>query len=624
MPNNSSKSKDFDFPRMITEFGGYISSIDKTNIAENFYVQGSQNIYKKLNGNLSVRQGQKRRGLADSTASPCSSEYVWNTSQGFTRTMVVSNSTLWVVIDDVWYALQTGLTSTRYVFDKWWDVDEEKDRLLFVNGTTNLYHWSGGYAVIASTTVNTITKTGTDSWKAAGFSDTSGEKKVMINGTEYTYTGGETTTTLTGVTPDPTGEGAGSAVLQSVLVSANTPTSTFNSDFLKIINNQVYLGSYTSLNIFMSSNVDFTNYVVPTPQLDGSPGLFVMPDTAKGIGVRQGNATVGAGSSNWVVISFELVSNNSIITRNNKIDIKPIARLQAPYAHEFIDNVGDTLVYLAQDQQVRALGDFNNLFVAGYPSYSQEISTELMAEDFTGGGLRSIGEFIYVTAPNSGRCYLRQERTRVDPNGTIVAERLWHSPFIWNATFIDQIDGDIVAFSNANPQIYDVWDTGQWYDDSPSDEELPYTSILAFGYRGEQRRQGLWNFDKLYTEGYIIPETELMCLMNYNYGGSTNALPFIINSPDLPAYTFVSNPASIGESTLGESIIGEGGSDTDLNTFPKFKTISSLPLINCFEYQPIYYSDTAGARWEILAIATNATVEENENAAYIINKLPLI
>jgi hypothetical protein len=711
MPNTG-KAKDFDFKSMVSNWGGYVSSIDKTNIAENLLVQGSQNVYKKLSGTISVREGLKRRGLADSTASPCYSEFPWLNSRGETYTMVVSNSTLWVVIDEVWYALQTGLTKTRYVFDKWWNVTLNQDFLLFVNGTTNLFSWSGGFAEVGAATINTITKTGTTTFKEEGFVDTtfttigssssqfditnpSGTtfrytwdgtgtdpaitatsipigsyiligaqnfnaanngifvvtgagtnyfevtnasgvaennktigtgyiykkytKVLIINGNIFAYTGGESTTILTGVVPDASGLANGDIILQAVMTYSNTPTSTFFSDFIKVINNQLYMGSYTSLNIFMSQNTDFTNFVVPSPQLDGSPGLFVMPSVAKGIGVRQGNAWVGAGSDNWVEISFTLQSNNSIITRTNRIDIKPVARMQAPLAHEFIDTVGDIIVYLAQDHQVRAVGDFNTLFVTGYPSLSQEVATELEQEVFTGGGLKTIGEFIYLTAPNSGKVYLRQERTRVDPSGVLVAERLWHAPFIWNATFIDAIEGEVVVFSNANPQIYDAWGTGQWYDDSPSDEQIPYTCIMALGYRGESRRQGLWSFDKNFSEGYIVPETELNCRMNYNYQGSTNVIDMIINSPTQPVKTFSAAVGSLGDSILGESSLGEGGIDDD-DSLPKFKCINSLAIINCFEWQPIFFSENAGARWEIIATGTNATVESEQDATFIINR----
>lgn len=713
---DTARAKNYSFQNMQTEFAGYNSTRDKTNIAPNIMVRGSQNMYKKLSGTISVREGQKRLGDGNSTLSPVSSEFVWNTSSGEIFTMVVADEMLSVVVDNVWYDLM-ATTQTRYVFDKWWDNALKKDDLLFVNGTDNLYMWSGGFATLASATSSTITKNGTESWQqefftptsfttigsattqfditnpagttfrytfdgagtdplitatsvpvgtyiliqaqnftagnngifvvtgsgtnyfevtnasgvvesnktiGTGFIYTNYTKVLTINGTLYAYTGGETTTTLTGVFPDPSAIPVDTVVLQAVVTYPNTPASGFNADFLKVINNQVYVGSYTSVLIYMSQDTNFANFTVPSPQIAGSPGLFTLDSTAKGIGVRQGNASIGFGSNGWAVISFSLVSNNNIITRVNKIDIKPVAINQAPLAHEFIDNVGDNLIYLAQDHQVRSFGDFNNLFVAGYPSLSQDVATELSQETFTGGGLRCIGEFIYVTAPGSGKTYLRQERTTVDFNGNIVAERLWHSPFIWNITRIDVINNVIVGFSNVNPQIYQLWGTNQWHDDSPSDEPLPYSCVLAFGYRTHKNRADLLSFDKYFSEGYIAEGTPLNLLINYNYDGVTNQAITIVNSTDRPVYTFSSTTTSeqgtgsLGDSPLGDNPLGDVIS-SDLTLIPKFKNINSLALINNFEYQPVFYSDTADARWEILAVGDNETTSEQQ-ATFLINK----
>ncbi len=41
---DTGKAKNFEFPRMISQFGGYVSSIDPTNAIENILVRGSQNI----------------------------------------------------------------------------------------------------------------------------------------------------------------------------------------------------------------------------------------------------------------------------------------------------------------------------------------------------------------------------------------------------------------------------------------------------------------------------------------------------------------------------------------------------------------------------------------------------
>lgn len=622
--SNLSTAKQFDM-NIISQWQGYNSTNDKTNLAPNIMVQGSQNIYKKLSGNLAVRPGLKRIGSADSTQSPASSEFIWNTSWGATYPLWISNSKLQVYIGGTWLTLLSGLTSTRWVFDKWWKAAEAKDRVLMVNGDSNIYHWSGGYAVILSTTANTITKTGSTTWAQAGFSTTGGEKTIVINGTTYTYTGGESTTTLTGVTGNPTGEANGSNVLQAVQTTSNTPAASFPNDFIKVINNQAYIGSYTSRLCYISSNTNFANYTVPTPRVAGDPELLTLDSTLNGIGVKTGNAAISIGTGEWAIVSFSNITVGTTLTQQTVVDLKPVAKGAAAYAHEFIGNSGDNLIYLSKDQQVREFGNFNDLFFNAYPSLSLQIATELSAETFTGGGLKCIGEFTYVTAPISGKTYLYQVRQTVDANNQVVVERLWHSPFTWSATRIDDYNGTVVAFSNANPQWYQTWDTNQWHDDSPSDEALPYTCILALSYRTGGRRQGLLSFDKTFSEGYFTTGTPLNLTINYNYEGSLNSLTQPINSIQRPGYNFGIDAASLGDSSLGDKSLGDesiaNDIPTDLNQSVKFKVINSWALVNNFEWQPVYLSDTADAQWELLASGDNMKVESEQDATFIINKL---
>lgn len=614
MPD-SSAAKNFNF-KILHEWAGYVSSVDKTTVAENTYVRGSQNIYKKLSGTLAVREGLKRIGSADPTFSPVSSEFVWNTSWGATYPIWIANGKLQVSVNNIWYTLIAGLTTSRYVFDKWWDNTAKKDICLFVHGTSEIQKWGGGFAFIAGTTANTIVL---DRTVVASFLDASGS--VVVNGNTYTYSG-SSGSTLTGVSPSPVGEANGSGVLQAVITTSSSPSAGFTNSFIKVINNQAYIGSYVSRLCFISSNSDYTNYVVPTPRVAGSPELLTLDSTLNGIGVKNGNAWISIGTGEWAEISFTDITVGSTLTQKTNVDVKPVAKLAAAYAHEFISNDGNNLVYLAKDQQLRTVGDFNSSFVNAYPSLSQQVSTELTEENFTGGSVKCIGDFTYITAPASGKVYLYQVRQAVDSTNQVVVERLWHSPFIWNATRVDEISGVIVIFSNSNPQVYQALDTGQWHDDSPSGEPLPYSCILAFAYRTGGRRQGLISFDKLFTEGYITDGTPLNSLVNYNYKGATNSAIVPINSLEQPTTLFNTSVSSIGDSSLGDKPLGDEVSDTQTNDdFPKFKNISSLPLINCFEYQPVLFSDAADSRWELLALGTNAVVETDQNATFIINKM---
>ena len=112
-------NSDYENIEIMSQFGGYFSSYDKTKIAPNVLVEGSKNVYKKINGNIGVRDGLKRRGTADSTFSAVSSEYVYRTSWGDTYMLWVSDGKLQVEIETAtdtytWFTLMTT-AATRWV-----------------------------------------------------------------------------------------------------------------------------------------------------------------------------------------------------------------------------------------------------------------------------------------------------------------------------------------------------------------------------------------------------------------------------------------------------------------------------------------------------------------------------
>lgn len=604
---------------LVNEFGGYVSSRDKTNLASQMLVRGSKNVYKKTNGNIAVRPGKKLRGTVDATEAGITSSHEWKTSLGFERVLrVLSSGKLQVessLADGttiVLYDLLTGLTETQLVFDAVWVVGELKDRLVIAAGDSTLRHWSGGIARIASGTVNTITKSDTTkTWAQEGFATaTAGEKKVTINGVEYTYTGGESTDTLTGVTPDASGLTDGMVGVQSVVSTANTPAATFETDFIKVIGNRLHCGSYTSRLVYISDDTSFTNFTVPSPRAPGDPELLTLDSAPTGIAVRDGNAYISAGLSDWYIVTYEsIVDSTGAVTQQTKVDKKEIATLGAALRHEFIASVGDDIVYLSQDKQLRVFGVFANLQQPRFPTLSQAVKSELAEDDFTGGHLRVVGDFIYITAPLNGRVWLHETRESVDEQGNVIADRLWNPPFVWDVSRIAVVNGVVHGYSNANPQMYQLWDTDQWHDDGPSEESIPYEALMRMAYRSHDRRQGMLTFDKLYTEGYMTEGTELLGYVYSDYQGAKGLQSVTVNSIALPAKFFSGvippslGTSAIGDLPLGDGIIPEGG---EQELVPKFRKINKLALTNCFEYNIVIYSSGVDNRWEILALGVNA------------------
>ncbi len=596
---------------IISTFHGYVSSVDPTKVKANVLVRGSVNVYKKISGNIANRPGKKQYDPLDDTIAGVDSAYVWNTSLGVTFPLRVSNSKFQfystISGTGAWYDLQTSLTLSRYVFETVWDNTLKKDFLVFVRGDSNLFKWDGGVAKFVSG-INNTSITLDRASATAGFPTSGGT--VKINGNSYTYTG-VSGNTLTGVTGNSSAEPVDSIVILQVVTNVNTPASGFNNDFIKVNKNQLGVGSYTSRIFYISKNTSVTDYSQSTPRIPGDGELLTLDNTLKGVTVKDGNFWISAGSSDWYEQSFNQITVGTTLTEQTKVDKKPTPVLGAAYAHEFIEVINNTIHYLSQDQQLRTIGLYRNLNQPAYPTLSQEIFTELQEEDFTLGQLKAIGDFIYLIAPNSGRVYLHQTRSSVSIEGNVVSERLWHAPFVWGISRIFDINGDVVGFSNANPQMYYLWDTNQWHDDSPSGESLPYTSVMLLAYQNGNRRQGLINFDKIYYEGYIAGN--LYESVYYDYQGSTNFLSSTINSTESFAtlYTGII-PPSLGDASLGDNPLGSGvsWSDSEQAMLPKFRAIICKDITNCFEFAPMVYSNEVDSRWEIVALGANISLAD--------------
>ncbi len=563
------------------------------------------------------------------------SSWEWNNSLGRCLPLRVANNKLQVESSifgtPIWYDLlfedltNPAANLTRFVFDSWYSNTEKKDRLAMVRGDANILQWSGGLTIVASGTINTLTKSNpATTWNQDGFaSQINGEKSLIVslNGvlTQVTYTGGENTATLTGVSIDVSTVDANSLARQSVLIEANgaddsIPDTGFNCDMCRVVGNQLCVGSYTSRLIYISAADDMLNFTVPTPPIAGSPELLTLDNTAKGIAVRQGNIWVSAGTKDWYEVTFSNITVGSTLERQTNVSKKNTAELAAAYAHEFIDNWGDDIIYLSQDQQVRDIGTFIGVLNGQkFPMLSLPVLDELAEEDFTGGHLRIIGEprlgnVLYMTAPNTGRDYMFSILEEANDQGGISSRRIWHSPQIRNISRFAVINGVTYGHSNANPAIYQVWDTGQWHDDSPSGEDLKYTSVLCMGYRSFGRRQGKWSFNRLFIMGYMSQGTSLNADILMDYQGSTSKQSLVVSSNEKPSKQFLAQSApSIGDSSLGDNPLGDGLNTAfdDEDLLPKFYKINNITSTPCYEYSTIVHSEDLDSRWEIICLGVN-------------------
>lgn len=601
---------------------GYVSSIDPTTAGAGVLIGGSQNTHKTLLGTLKVRDGLKRRGTANATIAGVKSSFEWYTSLGAVLPLRVTEENKLQVESSVadgttlvWYDLMSSLDSTRFVFDTWWDDTLKKDKLIFVKFDNSLYSWEGGIAkfVSATSTVITLDRNAAQ----AGFA-TSGS--VTINGNTYTYAG-ISGSTLTGAT-NASAEPADSVVLSAVVTTATKPTDAsdnFTNDFIKVVNNQLHVGSYNSRLIYISSFTDFTDFTPPAVRTPGDADLLTLDSQANGIAVQKGatdqsgRAVISGGLGDWYTVVRSNLTVGTDLTEQVDIIRSQEADLSTAQAHEFIDVLGDSIIFLDQNNQLRQFGLVRNIVSPVFPLLSLDVFTELKNRDFDGGHIRIVSDeadtTIYITAPAEGVDYMYQIRSRVDEVGNLVAERLWQPPQVRGIARIAVIDGVTYGHSNANPQIYQLWGTGQYSDDSPSDTPLPYECHAITSYfSGPMRTQPL-NFDKLYYEGYATQGTVLYNNIYYEYQGSKTILTVRVNKPTDPgkklAKFYASQQApSLGDVSLGEIPLGEGITGTG-SLVPKFRAIRQVNSLDVFEFALDMASYDLDAQWEILCLGAN-------------------
>lgn len=606
-------------------FKGYISSVDPTTVGPEVLIGGSQNTHKTLLGTIKVRNGLKRRGTANAAIAGVKSSYEWYTSLGAVYPLRVTEENKLQVESDiadgstlVWYDLMTSLDSTRFVFDTWWDDTLKKDKLIFVKFDNDLYSWEGGIAkfVSATSTVITLDRDAAQ----AGFA-TSGS--VTINGNAYTYTG-IMGSTLTG-TSDSSAEPAGSVVISAVVTTSNQPTDTtdnFTNDFIKTINNQLHVGSYNSRLIYISSFTDFTDFSVLGVRAPGDPDLLTLDSQANGIAVQKGatdqsgRAVISGGLGDWYTVIRSNQTVGTDLTEQVDVIRSQEADLSTAQAHEFIDVLGDSIIFLDQNNQLRQFGLVRNIVSPVFPLLSLDVFTELKNRNAIGGHIRIVSDegdtTIYITMPAEGIDYMYQIRSRVDELGNLAAERLWHPPQVRGIARIAVISGVTYGHSNANPQMYQLWNTGQYSDDSPSDEPLPYECHATFGYLSLPERTAHLNFNKLYYEGYATRGTNLYNNVYYEYQGSKNILTVRVNKPIDPGkklakfYSSQQTP-SLGDVSLGQIPLGEGITSSGGVNPPKFRAIRYVQPIDVFEFALDMASYDLDSQWEILQLG--ATIQ---------------
>jgi hypothetical protein len=594
---------------------GYRNKEDVTNLAPGILIVGSQNVIINSSGRVQIRQGYSLDGAVSSANAAILSSFDWRTrgngerhlragfltsagNDGKLQYRYVAPATGVVT----WRDLLTSLTTVAYNLTTFWDTTESLRVCLFVNGTSNIFEWNGAYTELLSSTANTLTKAG-DTWLDTGFYST-GTRSVVINGTTYTYTGGDATTTLTGVTPDPSAEAVGSVVHQSVRTTANSAmtaiTATFKNGLISVLNNQIYIGSLTSSVFWLSKVNNYKDYSASTPRQAGEGGSLILDQNLVGF-IVQGSETdammyISAGKDLWYKITFtNFVSAAG--TSGQTLGAVPIknGKQQGAISQGFMSSMKNNTITVTNESTIDVIGVMENFLTQIQTNnISDPIKIDIDSYDFTNGSIFYFKYNIYVAIPAEETVLIFD-----------VDAQSWESPQTLPITRFYIVDGELYGHSSSSSESYKLF-TG--YADRVSSEfrGAPIVARWIFSFENYGTRAYRKSANYLYLEGYLNQNTIAIVTLTYELDGCATERTFTIDGSDSQIVCIKPIQGDLGKESLGKQKLGGGGTTSIQNLPPKFRVQKSFNNTDFFECNVVIEVSGTDNRFELIAFGLNA------------------
>lgn len=608
------------------EILGYQTSTDPSNTEKRLLVGGSKNVLIDFQKKTKIRTGYTRLGAANTANTGIRNAWTWLTSTGtrlpqrfYDDELEVYLGTIDTVVLNAWYRVRdTWSTTQRLRQATWFDTGENLDLQIMVNGDDNLYAWNGAVAVVQSASGTTILKRGTNTWAQNRFFTTG--NKTLINprtGNTHTYTGGETTTTLTGLN-NITGIQVGDVLFQQIITTSNSPAADRNNHYIHSHLNQIYIGSNDDEEVQISRTSSYTDFTYDATRLSGQGGLLTLDDPTRGFASLEGIILVFSGRNSIYTARHTQIAVSTTLAETLDTQKVFTGVDQGALNQETIIPLGNAIAYLTNEVTLRIIQNPQELEGINPKTFSNPIKLDFDAETwFDSDNISDAFGFwyknvIFITAPQSSRLYMLNFVE--DADGKLF--RYWNPPQILPVralSVIDSGDGDkLHGHSNAIPETYLLFDgasDGQ-YSGMPTADKIPIDAKAIFAYDGD--KANLNTFDEYYADGEITPATENLNLqLNYDIDGTTQKLEKTINGSDEDILE-----GSVGFNSLAQQSLAVnplGGLLNPPSDARKFRVIFDIAREDFHQMQAIFSTNDIDKYWAITAHGSNATKSPRRN-----------
>jgi hypothetical protein len=424
-------------------------------------------------------------------------------------------------------------------------------------------------------------------------------RKLLLNGTTvFGYTGGEGTTTLTGVTPSAAGITVNSVIMQQVVVTNNTAITSmpaaFVNDLISIRKNQVYYGSLVNRQVYISTQADWKSVAYTSPVRVIGEGAVLTLDSTPVAFMPQEDAMYISAGKNWIYqTKFTLSSDNS----KEILTVEPIkfSELQAAQSQGLVGKMKNDILFVTNEPSLDSLGRVSGIF--GSPQ-TTDISDSIMLDfdnyDFTDGHVFYYRNFIYIAIPQHNTVRIFN-----------VVKGWWETPQILPISRFAVIDGELYGHSYQTPETFKLFE-------GTSDNGNPIDARMIMSYQNYGTRSACKSFDEAYYEGYIRGNTKLTFGIKYEIDGCAQTQSYIIDGSDTQVVCVSSTNASLGKTEFGKNPFGTSTQAPSI--MPKMRGIKTFGRKDFYEVQFSFSSYGIDYAWEILAFGALVSRSPYNNA----------
>lgn len=600
----------------VDETVAYVTAENSTNTDERHLVAGSRNILIDETRKVKTRNGNTLYRGGNSALDPVKGGPTWYNSTGGELPLRVINGVLYVDLGTIdgteingYRQVFNGLNAVNKTrFAAWYDDTEAQDALLFVDGSDNVFEWNGCVAVVASVTATTITKAGTITWgEARAYT---GTNKVLVNvrtGAEYTYTGGESTQTLTGIA-DTTGIIAGDILIQKVITNNDMPAANRSNNTIWVYDNQLCIGSDSDNQVYVSKNNNYRLFTFSSPRVAGEGALLTLDNPTKAFGELESSLIIFSGRSSIYQVDPQDITVGTTLAETFKVDKYQTGVDQSAQSQEVVQQVGSTIVFLTHEPALRELPSPSALQAGDQVrTLSNPIKPDIDAEDWDGASSFWYRNGYYLSAPANGRVYILQYRE--DADGRL--RRFWQPPQTMFISDFAVIGDALYGHSSVVSETYRVFDPVAFSDVLSSGEKIAITCVAKFAYRNYKDRVNFKNFDEYFIEGEIGGSTKILMTLYYDFGGSGQKIERTIDGSDGNIVLETLLNTSLAQQPLGQQPLG--GSTQAPEDAAKFRVIFEQAKEDFVEMQDTYETDAVDQYWSIISRGANAQVSKRRN-----------